>query len=79
METITDKMERLRLKAELFLSEDTPVFIKTYSNDWFWGDIIIVGEKKITIDNIRGKRKGIRDSLLFLDIDELEKDEGEIE
>jgi hypothetical protein len=76
-ETITEKVERLRLKAELFIKENTSTFIKTYSGDYYFGKIIASGENRLTFYSTRGRRNGQKDFLLFLDIDSIEEDEGE--
>lgn len=50
-------MDNLRLKiegwknlAELFLKEDKKVYIKDLNGDYYFADIIFVGEEKITIE-----------------------------
>ncbi len=79
METVNNKLERLRAKAELFLKEDIKVFLKTYDNDYYFCNILLVDEDYITIYNFRGKRKGEKNRLLWLDVDELEEYKEETE
>ncbi len=50
METgIKEKLERWRILAETFLKEDIPIVIKDIDDNWYFGDILFVGEDTITI------------------------------
>lgn len=83
METVMEKVERLRNKADLFLKQNQRVFITTYNGDWHSSDILIVGENYLMIYDFEGKTKGEKFRLLWLDIDDIKehedykKEEGE--
>lgn len=71
METVKDKIERLRGKADVFLKNDIKAFIINTKGDWFFCDILMVGEDFLFIKNFAGKRKGKKDRLIWFDIEEL--------
>ncbi len=70
-EGIRDKIERLKVKAELLLSNNTKVFIKTIHNDYYFCDILLIGEIYLFVYNFAGKRKGEKDRLIWTDISEI--------
>lgn len=72
-EGIREKVERLKVKAELFLNNDTRVFIKTIYEDFHFCDILIVGDLFLEIYNFAGKRKGEKDRLVWTDIIKIEE------
>lgn len=50
METgIREKMEHWKLLAEVYLKEDKRVLIKDLEDNWYFADIILVGEDTIEI------------------------------
>jgi hypothetical protein len=50
METgIKERMEHWKLLAEVYLKEDKRVLIKDIDNNWYFADILIVGEDTIEI------------------------------
>jgi len=51
-------IERLQLKAEQLLAEDKRAFIVDYNNTYFFCDILIVGENKITFKPFKGNSFG---------------------
>ncbi len=77
---LKDKIERMRAKAELFLNNDIRAFIVDINNNYYFCDILLVGENHITFYNFAGKRKGEKDRLLWLDISDIEeyKEENEL-
>jgi len=67
-ERIKDSVERLRLKAELFLKKDIKAFIIDIFNNYYFCDILVVGEDYLYVKNFIGKRKGENDRILWYDI-----------
>ena len=49
MDTIKEMIERWKATAEIFLKTDVKVFIKDSSNNYYFADILLVGEDTITI------------------------------
>lgn len=77
MENVKDKVERLKVKAEDFLSRDIQIFIRTYDKDYFFEcDILIIGDKYITIYCNSGKHIG-KHILNWFDVDTLKEQEDE--
>lgn len=48
--SITEKIARWKILADLFDKEDKKVFIKDVADNWYFADILIVGEDTILID-----------------------------
>lgn len=46
---IMDKIERWKILADLLLKEDKRVFIKDIDDNWYFADILLVGEETLTI------------------------------
>lgn len=44
-----DKVERWKATAEIFLKKDIPVFIKDLDDNFYFADILLVGEDTISI------------------------------
>jgi len=67
------KLERWRIKAELFLENNIDCFIKTLDDGWYSGKILFVGENYITIYDII-KKENFRiywlDVVLFKELEE---------
>jgi hypothetical protein len=76
---IKEKIERLKVKAELFLDKDIRVFVKTVQNDYYFCDILSVGDIHLAIQSFAGKREGQKDYLVWTDISEIYeyREEGE--
>ena len=51
------KIERWRDKAQLFLENNIPCFIKTIDNSYHSGDILFVGENSVHIYDFIKKEK----------------------
>jgi hypothetical protein len=56
-EKIMDKIERYKLLADEFLKNDIRVFIKDINDDYYFADILLVGEDKLTIQCFAPERK----------------------
>lgn len=71
------KVNRLKDKAELFLKEDIRAVVKTYNKDFYFCDIMVVGETRLMVHSFAGKRKGQSDNLLWIDIFDIDEyDDG---
>jgi hypothetical protein len=46
---IKEQLERWKILAEAYAKEDKRVLIKDIEDNWYFADILIVGEEKITI------------------------------
>lgn len=75
-----EKVERLKLKAEQFLSKNQKAFVKDIDGTYYFCIIINVGETYLYIEDFIGKRAGERNRINWYDIIELKeyvKGEGE--
>jgi hypothetical protein len=72
-ETLKEKIERLKLKAELFLKENNPVFMIDIYNNYYFCDILFVGENYLVVQGFEGIRKGEKDRILWADVIKLEE------
>ena len=70
-EKVKDKVERLKVKAELFLENNIRAFIKTIQNDYYFCDILVVGDLYLFVVDFDGKRKGEKSRLIWSDISEI--------
>ena len=58
---IKEKMEHWKVLAELFLKEDKRVLIKDIDNNWYFADLILVGDDTLTIQCYApSQRKGLK-------------------
>lgn len=78
-ETIKEKIERLRIKAEIFLKNNTRAFIVDTSNTYHFCEILLVGEDYLYIYNFKGNRGGEKERIVWADIIRFEeyKERGE--
>jgi len=70
---IKEMIERNKIKAEQFLKEDIRVFIKDVQDNYYFCDILIVGEVNLLVYNFAGKREGEKSRLNWADIIELKE------
>lgn len=74
MDTVKEKVERWKATAELFLSNDIPVFIKDTSDNFYFGYIILVGENTLKIKCFSPEdRKGLSYTLYWTLISKFEE------
>ncbi len=73
METIKEKIERTKAKAELFLKKDIKVFIVDTLDNYYWCDILSVGEDYLFVQHFTGKKKFEKERILWLDIIKFEE------
>ena len=76
--SIKEKTERWKLMAEIFLKNDTKVFVKDVGGDIYFADIILVGDDTLTIKCFGPEqRKGEKFILYWALILEFEDFKGE--
>ncbi len=75
-EEIRDRMERFRIKAEIFLKNDTKVFLVDINDTYYWADLILVTEDTVTVMSFDGEHKGIKKTLLWVDVVKFEAYKG---
>lgn len=64
-----ERIKRNKEKAEYFLQHNIKAFIKDSSNNFYFCDILIVGDTHIYIYNFAGNREGIKSQILWCDIE----------
>lgn len=78
MVTVTEKIERWKTTAEIFLKENIRVYIKDLGNEYYFADILFVGDRTITIQCFAPERKlGNKYTLWWNLIEEFEQYVGE--
>jgi len=70
---LKEKMERMKAKAELFLKKDIHAFIVDINNNYYFCDILLVGEDYLTFKCFSGKRNGEKIRLWWLDVVDIEE------
>jgi hypothetical protein len=76
-EKVKEKIERIKLKAERFLVGDIKAFVKTIYDDYYFCDILSVGEDYLFVYSFTGKRNGEKDRIAWEDISEIKEYEEE--
>lgn len=80
MDDSTGKIRAWQNLAELFLKEDKKVFIVDYNGDYYFADILLVGERMISIQCFAPiDRKGRKFNLYWISIKrflEYQKEDG---
>lgn len=76
-----EKVKKYKEKAEYFLEYDIKAFIKDSNDQFYFCDIINVGETHLYIENFTGHRKGIKNQILWIDIEVFNeyKEKGDLE
>jgi hypothetical protein len=69
---IRDKIERLKLKAEEILKERLRCFIIDVFNNYYFCDILFVGENYLVVQDFKGLRKFEKSRLWWADVVKLE-------
>ena len=64
-----ERINKLKEKAEYFLQNDIKAFIKDSSNNFYFCNILSVGETHLLINNFAGNRINEHSNLLWLDIE----------
>jgi len=73
MGNVMEKVERYKLKANLFLKQKTQAFIENIQGDYFFCRVIEVKDDYLIVKGFAGKRKFEVDKIFFLDIIRLEE------
>ena len=68
VEGIKDKIERWKVKADIFLKNDTKAFIIDTSNNYYFCEILFVGEDCIHVQGFAGKLKSEKSRIYWADI-----------
>tara|TARA_R100000789_G_scaffold83855_1_gene79470 strand:+ start:134 stop:397 length:264 start_codon:yes stop_codon:yes gene_type:complete len=74
-----DKIERLKDKADFFIDNNIKAFVKDNYNNFYFCQILLVGETHLLVKNFAGKRAGENDRLLWIDIDDIKEYKLEVE
>ena len=64
-----ERIKRNKEKAEYFLCHNIKAFIKDTSNNFYFCDILIIGETHIYVYNFSGNREGEKSQILWCDIE----------
>lgn len=70
---IKQKIERLKIKAESFLENDIRAFVKDINNQFYFCDIVFVGDVYLVVQNFEGEKKGINSKLYWADVTLIEE------
>ena len=73
METAKDKVERFKGKAEIFLKNNTRAFIVDISDNYYFCDILLVGEDYLYVQHFTGKKKSEKERIVWFDIIKFEE------
>lgn len=80
MVMVKDKVDGWKEVAEIWLKKDIKVFIKDSSDDYYFADILFVGEDSIRVECFGPeKRKGLKKTIywpLVVEFKEYEVDNG---
>ncbi|HKL23637.1 MAG TPA: hypothetical protein VJ895_02700 [Candidatus Nanoarchaeia archaeon] len=66
--TVTEKIERFKFKAELFLRKNLKVFLKDIYDNYHFCEIISLDKDWVIIKHFKGKREGEKVRILWADI-----------
>lgn len=72
------KVIKFKEKAEYFIKHNLKAFIKDSNNQFYFCDILIVGESHLYIYNFAGPRVNTKTQLLWIDIEVFEEYRGKI-
>jgi hypothetical protein len=64
-----EKVKGLKEKAEFLLENNIRAFIKDQFNNFYFCDILVIGETHLLIQNFAGKREGEKEQLSWIDIE----------
>lgn len=73
METIKENIERFKLRADLFLRENTKSFIIDARDNWHFCYIKKLSEDKIEVSEFSGKLTGQNNIINWIDIIKFEE------
>lgn len=64
-----ERIDRLKEKAEYFLENNVKAFIKDSANNFYFCDLLVVGETHLLVENFSGQREGKKSQILWLDVE----------
>ncbi len=74
MDKVKDKIERWKLLADVFIKNNSKVFIKKINGDLHFCVIVLNGEDSILVDNFAPiQREGKREKIWWFEIEEFEE------
>ena len=73
METAKEKVERYKGKAEVFLRNNIKAFIINTAGDYFFCNILLVGEDYLYVQHFTGKKKSEKERIVWFDIIKFEE------
>ena len=74
MDKVKDKIERWKLLADVFVKNNSKVFIKTISNDLHFCIIILNGEDSVLVENFAPEqRAGQRSKIYWFEIENFDE------
>lgn len=73
METIMESIERFKLRAALFLEENTKAFIIDSTDNWHFCYITKISENRIEVLEFSGKNAGRNNIINWVDIMKFEE------
>ena len=79
IESVKEKVDRLKLKADLFLKENIRAFVKDVYGTFYFCNIIKIEEDALFIKDFEGKREGITSKLFWLDIESIQEYKEKLE
>ena len=72
-EGIKEKIERWKVKAKAFLKNDTKCFITDTLNNYYFCEVIFVGEDCIHVQGFTGKLMGEKSRIYWADVIKFEE------
>ncbi len=76
---IREKIERWKIKAETFLKNDTKAFVVDINDQYYFCDIIFVGEDCIHVQGFKGKLMAEKSRIYWSDVVKLEEYKERVE
>ena len=72
-EELRTKIERWKIKSETFLKNDTRAFIVDANDQYYFCNILFVGEDTIEVQGFIGKLMNVKSSIYWADVIKLEE------
>ena len=74
-----ERIERLKEKAEYFLQNHIKAFIKDSSDNFYFCDILVIGDTHLFVNNFAGHRIGEKSQIIWVDIEKFSEYQEERE
>ncbi len=73
-EKIKEKVERFKLLADIFIKNNSKVYLKTISGDLHFCIIVLSGEDFLTVDNFAPEQRAeTRDKIYWVEVETFEE------